>query len=54
MVEYAQPLLDATDGSNEQMQNALSIAQMCWNLALLPEIEQEESIAAMQLAVTEV
>lgn len=51
IIEYGQPLLDATDGSNEQMQNALSIAQMCWNLALLPETEQEESIAAMQPAL---
>jgi len=48
MIAYAQPLLDATDGSPEQMQNALSIAQMCWNLALLPETEQEESIAVAQ------
>ena len=51
IVAYAQPLLDATDGSHEQMQNALSIAQMCWNLALLPETEQEESLAEMQPAL---
>ncbi len=51
MAAYAQPLLDATDGSHEQMQNALSIAQMCWNLALLPETEQEESLAEMQPAL---
>jgi uncharacterized protein YecA (UPF0149 family) len=51
MVAYAQPLLDATDGSPGQMQNALSIAQMCWNLALLPETEQEESIAVMKTAL---
>lgn len=41
MVTYAQPLLDETDGSQEQMQNALSIAQMCWNLALLSGTKQE-------------
>ena len=51
MVEYAQPLLDETDGSHEQMQNALSIAQMCWNLALLPESEQEEMLAQMRPAL---
>jgi len=51
MVAYAQPLLDATDGSHEQVQNALSIAQMCWNLALLPETEQEQSLAEMQPAL---
>ena len=51
MVEYAQPLLDETDGSREQMENALSIAQMCWNLALLPESEQEELLAEMRPAL---
>jgi uncharacterized protein YecA (UPF0149 family) len=51
MVAYAQPLLDATDGSHEQMQNALSIAQICWNLALLPKTEQEKNIAVMQPAL---
>jgi len=51
IVAYAQPLLDATDGSHEQMQKALSIAQMCWNLALLPKTEQEKSIAVMQPAL---
>ncbi len=48
MVEYAQPLLDETDGSFDQMQNAMSIALMCWDLALLPEIEQEGVIATMR------
>jgi len=51
MVAYAQPLLDETDGSHEQMQNALSIAQMCWNLALLPEKEQKDSLAQMRPAL---
>jgi preprotein translocase subunit SecA len=51
MAAYAQPLIDETDGSLEQMQNAFSIAMMCWNLAVLPEIEQEESIAAMRPAL---
>ena len=51
IVAYAQPLLDATDRSHEQMQKALSIAQMCWNLALLPKTEQEKSIAVMQPAL---
>ena len=51
MVVYAQPLLDETDGSHEQMQNALSIAQMCWNLALLPEKEQKDSLAKMRPAL---
>ena len=48
MVSYAQPLLDKTDGSLENMQYALSIAQMCWNLALLPEKERNAAVAEMQ------
>lgn len=51
MVSYAQPLLDETDGSHGQMQNALSIAQMCWNLALLSEREQKDSLAQMRPAL---
>ena len=30
---YAQPLLDDTDGSVEDMNWALSLSQLCWNLA---------------------
>jgi|WetSurMetagenome_2_1015567.scaffolds.fasta_scaffold230980_2 hypothetical protein len=37
MVAYAQPLLDETDGSLEQMNRAFAIAQLCWNLALSPD-----------------
>ena len=48
MTSYAQPLLDETDGSPEQMQKALSIAMMCWNLALLSGTEQEDMLAEMQ------
>jgi hypothetical protein len=51
MVGYAQPLLDETDGSRDQMQRAFSIAQLCWNLALLPEAEQEETLAEMRPAL---
>jgi len=45
---YAQPLLDQTDGSQEQVQKALTISQLCWNLALLPEDEQEQMLSEMQ------
>lgn len=51
MLAYAQALLDGTDGSHEQMQNALSISQMCWNLALLTDAEQEEMLAKMRPAL---
>ena len=36
-VAYAQPLLDQTDGSEEQLNKAFAISQLCYNLALLPE-----------------
>jgi len=48
---YAQPLIDETDGSPEQVETALLIGQMCWNLALLPEEHREESLAQMQPAL---
>ena len=47
-VTYAQPLLDQTDGTIEQMNKAMSISQACWNLALLPEDEREQMIREMQ------
>jgi len=48
MVAYAQPLLDATDGSKDQISSAFALAQVCWNLALLPEKERDESLAEMR------
>ncbi|MCZ7644298.1 MAG: SEC-C metal-binding domain-containing protein [Planctomycetota bacterium] len=45
---YAQPLLDETDGSHEQVQKAFSIAMLCWNLALQPEQELEDSLARLR------
>jgi len=51
IVAYAQPLLDETDGSHKQVQNAMSIAQLCWNLALLPESQQEEMLVEMRPAL---
>jgi uncharacterized protein YecA (UPF0149 family) len=48
MAEYAQPLIDDTDGSQAQMQYALSLAQMCWNLALLAEHERGLLLAKIQ------
>jgi hypothetical protein len=37
IAEYAQPLIDVTDGSVEQLNRALAISQVCWNLAIMPE-----------------
>lgn len=45
MAAYAQPLLDETDGSPEQMQKAFEMAMLCWTLAVLPEAEQEKRIS---------
>ena len=44
---YAQPLLDETDGSIEQMNRALSLGQVCWNLALMPEEARNEALREM-------
>jgi uncharacterized protein YecA (UPF0149 family) len=40
-VAYAQPLLDQTDGSEEQLNKAFAISQLCYNLALLPADERD-------------
>ncbi len=44
IVAYAQPLLDATDGSMDDMNRAMDIAQVCWNLAILPEEQRDTAI----------
>ena len=51
-VDYAQPLLDKTDGSLEQVNKAFALSQMCWNLALLPEEARGESLAKMRPTLT--
>jgi SEC-C motif len=48
IVAYAQPLIDQTDGSLEQMQKAFSISQFCYNLSLLPEESRGEVLAEMK------
>ncbi len=48
LVAYAQPLLDETDGSLDQMNKAFAIAQLCWNLALFSEEERDETFAKMR------
>lgn len=51
MSEFAQPLIDATDGSPEDVQKALSLSQLCWNLALTPEEKRDEFLTDMQPAL---
>jgi uncharacterized protein YecA (UPF0149 family) len=43
-VAFAQPLIDQTDGSQEQVQKAFTIAQFCFNLAMTPEAERDKFI----------
>jgi uncharacterized protein YecA (UPF0149 family) len=45
---YAQPLFDETDGSLDSMNRAMTIAQVCWNLAIMPEDEREAAIDEMK------
>ena len=47
-VAFAQPLIDATDGSIEQVNKAFEMAQLCYNLALLPEESREEMLMKLQ------
>ncbi len=44
---YAQPLLDQTDGF-EQMNKAMTISQLCWNLALRPEDERAQMLSEIR------
>jgi len=45
---YAQPLLDQTDGSADQMNRAFALGTLCWNLALLPEAERDKALGEMR------
>jgi len=44
ILAYAQPLIDETDGSLEDVRKAMALAQLCWNMALMSEEKQEEAI----------
>ena len=48
IMAYAQPLLDQTDSSIEQMNKAMTISQLCWNLALRPEDERDQMLSEMR------
>lgn len=50
IVAYAKPLLESTDGSLEQMNKALGVAQFCFNAALTPAADRGELIARSQTA----
>jgi hypothetical protein len=47
-VAFAQPLIDQTDGSEEELNKAFAISQLCYNLALFPHDERSAAVAEMQ------
>jgi hypothetical protein len=48
IMAYAQPLIDQTDGSLEQLNKALALTQLCYNLALLPDDSREKLLSEMR------
>ena len=48
IMAYAQPLLDQTDGSEEQLNKAFTISQLCYNLALLPDDQRDTMLYEMR------
>jgi SEC-C motif len=48
LVAYAQPLVDQTDGSLEQVNKAFGISQICYNLSLLPDDSRNKMFSEMQ------
>jgi uncharacterized protein YecA (UPF0149 family) len=47
-VAYAQPLLDQTDGSEEQLSKAFTLSQFCYNLALSPADRRDTILDEMR------
>jgi hypothetical protein len=45
---YAQPLLEETHGSIEELNRGLMLAQLCWNLSLMSEEERNETLREMR------
>ena len=52
IMAYARPLVDATDGSMEQLNRALTISQACWNLSLLPKDQRQSSMKSLAEALS--
>jgi len=51
IVAFAQPLLDQTDGSLEQLNKAFAMSQLCYNLALLPEDRRETTLSELRVSL---
>lgn len=47
-VAYAQPLIDQTDGSMEQLNKAFAISQLCYNLAVTSNDRRDTMLAEMR------
>lgn len=52
LIEYCKPLMEPTDGSPADLQKALHLGQLCWNLAILPDAERGPAIAELQSSMT--
>jgi SEC-C motif len=48
LVAYAQPLIDQTDGSLEEVNKAFALSQLCYNLSLLPEDSRDKTLSEMR------
>lgn len=48
IMAYMQPLIDETDGSLEQMNKAMAIGQLCYNLALLQGDSRENLLSEVR------
>lgn len=44
VLRYGRPVLDATDGSHEQMAQAIKLIQLYWNVAMQPQHEREAEL----------
>jgi hypothetical protein len=52
MMDFAQPLIDQSDGSTDALNKALSIAMIFWNLALTPEQEREQALVEIMAGMS--
>jgi hypothetical protein len=50
-VAFAKPLLDQTDGSEEQLNRAFALSQLCYNLALLPDDHRDSALTEMRRTI---
>jgi SEC-C motif len=51
IVAYGQPLIDQTDGSPEELERALAMTTLCYNLALSPEERRDTTLSKFRSIV---